>query len=44
MFKLPENAGASLSEVAKVKSETAITIAMLDSVSDEEKLNLVPIK
>jgi hypothetical protein len=44
MFKLPENAGASLSEVAKVKSENAITIAMLDSVSDKEKLELVPVK
>ncbi len=44
MFKLPQNAGASLSEVATVKSETEITIAMLDSVSDKQKLDLVPIK
>jgi hypothetical protein len=44
MFKLPENANASLKEVITAKTEAGITITMLDSVSDKEKSNLVPIK
>tara|TARA_B100000809_G_C14883528_1_gene440075 strand:- start:185 stop:670 length:486 start_codon:yes stop_codon:yes gene_type:complete len=44
MFKLPENANASLNEAVTAKTEAGITITMLDSVSEKEKSNLVPIK
>jgi hypothetical protein len=44
MFKLPENANATLNGVVADKNKSGITIAMLDSVSDEDKMNLVPIK
>jgi hypothetical protein len=36
MFKLPENANASLNEAVTAKTEAGITIIMLDSVSEKK--------